>query len=169
MWPFMANRRGKKWKQWQIFFWGGSKIIVDGYYSHEIRRHLLLERKAMTNSVYHFANKVLYSQSYGFSRSESWTIKKADHWRNDAFELWCWRRLLRLSWTAKWSNQLILNGVDSEYSLEGLMLNLKLHYFGQPMLRPIWNAKTLFIWKDLDAGENWRQKEKGMPEDEMFR
>ena len=79
---------------------------------------------------------------------ESWTIKNAEHWRIDAFELWCWRRLLRVPWTAKRSNQSILKEISPEYSLEGLMLKLKL------------------IWKDPDAGKDWRQ-EKGMTEDEM--
>ena len=86
----------------------------------------------------------------------SWTIKKAECRRIDAFELWCWRRLLRVPWTARRSNQSILKEISPEYSLEGLMLNLKLQYFGH------W-----LIWKDPDAGKDWRQEEKGTAEDEM--
>ena len=91
---------------------------------------------------------------------ESWTIKKAEHQRIDAFELWCWRRLLRVSWTAR-SNQSILKEISPEYSLEGLMLKLKLQYFGHLMRR------TDSLEKDPDAGKDWRQEKKGMTEDEM--
>ena len=91
---------------------------------------------------------------------ESWTIKKAEHQRIDAFELWCWRRLLRVPWTARWSNQSILKKICPDYSLEGLMLKLKLQHFGHLM----WRSD---IWKDPDAGKDWRQEEKGMIEDEM--
>ena len=122
------------------FIFLGSKITVDGDYSQEIKRHLLLGRKAMTNidSVFkkqrhHFANKGPYSQSYGFSSSlygcESWNMKKAECRRIDAFELWFWRRLLRVPWTKRRSNQSILKGISPDYSLEGLML--KLQYFDQ--------------------------------------
>ena len=92
---------------------------------------------------------------------ESWTIKKAECQRIDAFELWCWRRLLRIPWTARRSNQSILKEISPAYSLEVLMLKLKHQYFGHLMWR------TDFIWKDLDAGKDWRQEEKGMTEDEM--
>ena len=92
---------------------------------------------------------------------ESWTIKKAEHRRIDAFELWHWRRLLRVPWTARRSNQSVLNEISPEYSLEGLMLKLKLQYFGPP------DAKNWLIGKDPDAGKNWRQEEKGTTEDEM--
>ena len=115
---------GKKWKQWQIFFFLGSKITVDGDCSHKIKRHLLLGRKAMTNldSIYikkqrhHFTNKDVYSQSYGFSNSHVW-MWNLDHkedwcWRTDAFELWCWRRLLRVPWTARILNQSILKEIN---------------------------------------------------------
>ena len=88
---------------------------------------------------------------------ESWTIKKAKHQRIDAFELWCWRRLLRVLWTAKRSNQSILKEISPGYSLEGLMLKLKPQYFGQNWL----------IRKVPDAGKDWKQEEKGMTEDEM--
>ena len=91
---------------------------------------------------------------------ESWTIKKVGHQRIDAFELWCWRRLLRVPWTARRSNQSILKEISPEYSLGGLMLKLKLQYFGQL-------GKNWLIGKDPDAGKDWRQEEKGMTEDEM--
>ena len=94
---------------------------------------------------------------YGY---ESWTIKKAEHQRIDADELWCQRRLLRVPWTARRSNQSILKEISPEYSLEGLMLKVKLQYFGHLMRRT-------FIGKDPDAGKDWRWKEKGMTEDEM--
>ena len=92
---------------------------------------------------------------------ETWTIKKAEHWRIDAFELWCWRRLLRGPWTARRSKQSILKEINPEYSLEGLMLKLKLQYFWLPC------GKNWLIGKDPDAGKYWRQEEKGMIEDEM--
>ena len=93
-------------------------------------------------------------------RCESWTIKKAEHQRIDAFEVWCWRRVLRVPWTARRSNQSILKEISPECSLEGLMLKLKLQYFGH-------FVKSWLIWKDPDAGKDWRQEEKGMTEDEM--
>ena len=92
-------------------------------------------------------------------RYESWTIKKAKHWRIDAFELWCWRRLLRVPWTARRSKQSILKEISSEYSLEGLMLKLKLQYFGHLM----WRTDSL----EKTVGKDGRQEEKGMTEDEM--
>ena len=92
---------------------------------------------------------------------ESWTIK-AEHRRIDAFELWCWRRLLRAPWTARRSNQSNLKEISPEYSLEGLMLKLKLQYFGQP------DAKSQLIGKDPDAGKDWEQEEKGTTEEEML-
>ena len=134
----MANRWGKV-KTVADFIFLVSKITAHGDCSHEIKRRLLLGRKAMTNvdSVqylkkqrYHFAHKSPYSQSYGFPvvmyRCESWTVKKTEHQRIDAFELWCWRRLLRLPWTVRILSQSILKEINSEYSLEGLMLKLKL-------------------------------------------
>ena len=90
---------------------------------------------------------------------ESWIIKKAEHWRIDAFELWCLRRFLRVSWAARRSNQSILKEINPKYSLEGLMLKLKLQYLP--------NAKRQLIEKDPDAGKDWRQEEKGTTEDEM--
>ena len=130
------------------FIFGGSKITADGDCSHEIKRCLFLGRKVMTNILkyviliikiikkqrHYFGNKGPSSQSYGFSivmyECESWTIKKAEHRRIDAFELWCWRRLLRVPWTVRRSNQSILKKISPEYSLEKLMLKLKLQYFG---------------------------------------
>ena len=122
----------------------GSKITADGNCSHEIKRHLLLGRKVMTNLDSVFKNRditlptkvhivkamVFLVVVYG---CENWTIKKAEHRRIDAFELWCWRRLLRVPWTVRRSNQSILKEISPEYSLEGLMLKLKLQYFGHLM------------------------------------
>ena len=134
----------------------GSKITADGD-CHEIKRHLLLERKVMTNldsllkSRHYFANKGPSSQSYGFPvvmyGCESWTIKKVEHWIVDAFELWYWRRLLRVPWTARRSNQSILKEISPEYSLEGLMLKLKLQYLGYLMWRTDSLGKTLMLGK----------------------
>ena len=93
---------------------------------------------------------------------ESWTMKKAEHWRIDAFELWCWRRLLRVPWTARRSNQSILKEISPEYSLEGLMLKLKLQYFGHLIM------KSRLIKKDPDAGKDWRQEKKEMAKDKMI-
>ena len=120
-----------------VFIFLGSIIIAVGDCRHEIKRHLLLGRKVMTklDSIlkslrHYFADKGLSNQSYGFSSShiwsESWFIKKAEHWKIDALELWCWRRLLRVPWTAGRSKQSILKEISPEYSLEGLMLKLKL-------------------------------------------
>ena len=124
-------------KQWLTLFWGGSKITANGDCSHEIKRCLLFERKVMTNldSIFKsrditVVNKGPSSQGYGFPvvmyGCESWTIKKAERQRIDAFELWCWRRLLRVPWTARSSNQSILKEISPGCSLEGLMLKLKL-------------------------------------------
>ena len=123
------------------FIFLGSKITADGDCSHEIKRGLLLGRKPMTNldSILKSRDIILLTKislvkpmvfpvvMYGY---EGWIIKKAEHWRIDAFELWCWRRLLRVPWTARSSNQSILKEISPEYSLEGLMLKLKLQYFG---------------------------------------
>ena len=132
-----------------FIFWG-SKITADGDCSHEIKRCLLLGRKAMTNldSILKSRDitlttkvriKVRLVKAIVFPvvmyRCESWTIKKAERQRTDAFELWCWRRLLRVPWTAKRSNQSILKEICPEYSLEGLMLKLKLQYFGHLTLK----------------------------------
>ena len=136
----------------------GSKITADGDCSHEIKRCLLLGRKAMTNldSVLkskditlppktHLAKAMVFPVvMYG---CESYTIKKAEGQRIDAFELWCWRRLLKVPWTARRSNQSILKEISPEYSLAGLMLNLKLQYFGHLMRRADSTEKTLMLGK----------------------
>ena len=138
---------GRQWKRCQTIF-GGSKISADGDCSHEIKRHLLLGRKVMTNldsifkSRHYFANKGSSSQGYG---CESWTVKKAECLRIDAFELWCWRRLLRVPWTARRSNQPILKEMSPGISLEGMMLKLKLQYFGHLMRRVDSLEKTLML------------------------
>ena len=140
------------------FIFGGSKITADGDCSHEIRRCLLPGRKAMTNldSVLKskhitFLTKVHLVKAMAFPvvmyGCESWTIKKAESQRIDAFELWCWRRLLRVSWTTRSSNQSFLNEINLEYSLEGLMLNLKLQYFGHLLRRADSLKKTLMLGK----------------------
>ena len=119
----------------------------------------------------YFANKGLYSQSYGFSSShvwmwdEIWTIKKTEHQKINAFKWWCWRRLFTVPWTARSSNQSIRKEINPEYSLEELMLKLKLQYFGHLMGRANSLEKTLIP----HAGKDWRQKEKGAAEDEMVR
>ena len=140
------------------FIFSGSKITADGDCKHEIKRHFLLWRKAMTNldSILKsrditFPTKVCLVKAMVFPvfmyRCESWTIKKAEHWRTDAFELWCWRRLLWVPWTARRSNQSILKEISPEYSLEGLMLKLKLQYFGHLMRRTDSLEKTLMLGK----------------------
>ena len=135
---------GKQWKQCQTLFLGGSKITADSDYSHEIKRRLLLGRKVMTNldSIFKsrditLPTKVHLVKAMVFPavmyECESWTVKKAECRRIDAFELLCWRRLLRVPWTARRTNQSILKEISPEYSLEGLMLKLKLQYFGHLM------------------------------------
>ena len=142
-------------KQWETLFWGGSKITAGGDCSHEIKRCLLLGRKVMTNldSILKSRDITLPTKvrlvkatvfpvvMYG---CESWTIKKAENWRIDAFELWCWRRLLRVPWTARRSNQSILK-ISPGCSLEGLMLKLKLQYFGHLMWKVDLLEKTLML------------------------
>ena len=160
---------GKQWKQWLTIFLG-SKITADGDCSHEMKRRLLFGRKVMTN-----LDSILKSRDITLSTKvhlvkamvfpvvmygcESWTIKKAEQ-RIDAFELWCWRRLLRVSWSARRSIQSILKKISPGCSLKGLMLKLKLQYFGHLM----WRANS---FEDPDAGKDWGQEEKGMTEDEM--
>ena len=121
-------------------------------------------RQHIKKQRHYFTNKGLSSQSSGFSivmyGGESWTIKKAEHQRTDAFELWCWRRLLRVPWTTRRSNQSILKEISPEYSLEGLMLKLKLWNFGHLMRRT--------NWKRPCARKDWRQEGKVTTEDEMF-
>ena len=137
---------GKQWKQCQTLFWGGSKITADGDFSREIKRCLLLGRKVMINldSIFKsrditLPTKVCLVKAMVFPvvmhGCESWTMKKAEHRRIDAFELWCWRRLLRVPWTARRSNQSILKEMSPGCSLEGMMLKPKLQYFGHLMQR----------------------------------
>ena len=140
------------------FIFLGSKITADYNCSHEIKRCLLLGRKAMTNldsilkktetflpTKVHLVKAMVFPVvMYGY---ESWTIKKAENQRIGAFEPWCWRRLLRVPWTARRSNQSILKEISSEYSLEGLMLKLKLQYFGHLMQRTDSFEKTLMLGK----------------------
>ena len=137
---------GKQQKQWLTLFWGGSKITVDGDCSHEIKRRLLLGRKVMTNldSIFKsrditLPTKVHLVKAVVFPvvmyECESWTVKTAERRRIDAFELWCWRRLLRVPWTARRSNQSILKEISPGISLEGMMLKLKVQYFGHLMRR----------------------------------
>ena len=151
------------------FILGGSKITADGDCSHKIKRHFLLGRKAMTNldsilksrdiilprKVYLAKNMVFPVVMYGY---ESWTVKKAERRRIDAFELWCWRRLLRVRWTARRSNQSILKEINPEYSLEGLMLKLKLQYFGHLMRRTQSLEKTLMLGKTEGRRIRGRQR-----------
>ena len=136
----------------------GSKITADGDCSHEIKRHLLLGRKVMTNldsilksrditlpTKVHLVKAMVFPEvMYG---CKSWTIKKAEHRRIDAFELWCWRRLLRVPWTERRSNQSILKEISPGCSLEGLMLKLKLQYFGYLMQKADPFEKTLMLGK----------------------
>ena len=153
----------KKWKQWQIFIFLGSKIIADGDCIHWIKKCLLLGRKAMINlnsilkcrditlptKVCLVKTMVFPVVMYG---CESSPIKKAEHRRIDAFELWCWRRLLRVPWTAGRSSQSILKEISPECSLEGLMLKLKLQYFGT-WCEELTHLKRPWCWERLRAGE----------------
>ena len=135
------------------FILGGSKITADGDWSHEIKRHSLEEKLwprdiTWPTKVCLVKAMVFLVVTYG---CESWTIKEAEHWRIDAFELWCWRRLLRVPWTARRSNQSILKEINPKYSLEGLMLKLKLQYFGHLMRRTDSLEKTLTLGKIQDG------------------
>ena len=150
------------------FIFLGSKITADGDCSHEIKRHLLLGRKVMTN-----LDSILKSRDITLSTKvhlvkamvfpvvmygcESWTIKKAEHQRIDAFELWCWRRLLRVPWTARRSNQSNLKETNPGFSLEGLMLKLKLQYFGHLMQRADSFEKTPMLAK-IEGRRRGRQR-----------
>ena len=159
---------GKQWKQWEFIFWV-SKITADDDCSHEIKRHLLLGRKARTN-----LNSILKSRDITLPTKvslvkamvfpvvmyvcDSWTIKKTEHQRIDTFELWCWRRLWRVLWVARRSNQFILKEISSEYSLEGLTLKLELQYFGHLMWRTDSFKKTLMLGK-IEGGR--RKEDRG--------
>ena len=147
---------GKQWKQCQTSFFWGSKVTADGDCSHGIKRCLLLGRKVMTNldSIFKSRDMTLPTKvrlvkamvfpviMYG---CENWTVKKAECQRIDAFEQWCWRRLLRVPWTARRSNQSILKAISPGISLEGMMLKLKLQYFGHLMRRADSLEKTLML------------------------
>ena len=153
----MAHRWGNSGSSGWLYF-GGSKITADGDCNHEIKRRLLLGRKVITNldsilknreitllTKVHLVKAMVFPVvMYG---CESWTIKKAEHWRIDAFKLWCQRRLLRVPWTARRSNQSILKEISSEYSLERLLLKLKFQYFGHLMWRTNSLEKTLMLGK----------------------
>ena len=162
----MANRETMETVTDFIFL--GSKITVDGDYSHEIKRCLLLGRKTMTNldsilknrditllTKVHIVKAMVFPiVVYG---CESWTKKKAECQRIDAFELWCWRRLLRVPWTAMRSNQSIIKDISPKYSVEGLMLKLKLHYSGHLMRRADLLEKTLMLGK-IEGRRRGRQR-----------
>jgi len=148
-----------------FIFWG-SKITADGDCSHEIKRHLLLGRKVMTNldSIFKnrditLPNKVHLVKAMFFPvvmyGCETWTVKKPECWKIDAFELWCWRRLLRVLWTARRSNQSILKEISPGCSLEGLMVKLKLQYFGHLMRR------VDSLEKNLMLGGIWGRRRRG--------
>ena len=151
------------------FIFLGSKITADGDCNHEIKRFMLLGRKAMTNldsvlenidvilltKIHIVKAKVFQVVMYGY---EGWTIKKAEHQRIDAFELWCWRRLLRVPWTARRSNQCILKEISPEYPLEGLMLKLKLQSFGHLMRRTDSFERTLMLGKTEVRRRRGRQR-----------
>ena len=157
----MGNRWGNSGNSVRLYFLG-SKITADGDCSHEIKRCLLLGGKVMTNldSIFKsrditFPTKVHLVKAMVFPvvmyGCESWTVKKAEHWRIDAFELWCWRRLLRILWTARRSNQSILKEISPGCSLERLMLKLKLQYFGH-LMEELTHWKRLWCWEGLGAG-----------------
>ena len=151
------------------FIFLGSKITADGDWSHDIKRRLLPGKKVMTKldsmlksrditlpiKVRLVKAMVFPVVMYG---CESWTVKKAECWRIDAFELWCWKRLLRVPWTARKSNQSILKEISPECSLEGLMLKLKLQYFGHLMQRTDSLGKTLMLGKI--EGKRWRGRQR---------
>ena len=152
---FMANRWGNSGNSVRLYWGGGSKITADGDCSHEIKRCLFLGRKVMTNldsiicrdialpTKVHLVKAMVFPVvMYG---CESWTVKKAEHWKLGGFELWCWRRLLRVPWTARRSNRSILKEFSPGCSLEGLMLKLKLQYFGHLMWRVDSLEKTLML------------------------
>ena len=153
------------------FIFSGSKITADGDCSHEIKRHLLLGRKVMTNLDSILKSRdITLPTKVGLVKAlvfpvvmygcESWTTKKAECRRIDAFELWCWRRLLRIRWTARRSNQSILKEISPGCSLEGLMLKLKLQYFGHQMQRADSFEKTLMLGKIEGGRRRGRQRMK---------
>ena len=164
----MANRWGNNGNSERLYF-GGSKITADGDCSHEIKGCLLFGRKAMTNldstlksrditllTKIHLVKAMVFPVvMHGY---ESWTIKKGEHQRIDDFEPWYWRRLLRVPWTARRSNQSILKEISPECSMEGLMLKLKLQYFGPLMRRTDSSEKTLMLGKIESRRRRGRQR-----------
>ena len=173
----MANRWGNNGNNDRLIYLG-SKITADGDCSCKIKRRLLLVWKTMTNlesilkskditlpTKVHLVQAMVFPVvMYG---CESWTIKKAEHQRTDAFKLWCWRRPLRVPWTARRSNQSILKEISPQHSLEGLMLKLKLQYTGHLMWRTDSFGKTLMLGKIEGAGVCGEGREKGTAEDKM--
>ena len=165
----MVNRWGNNGNSERLFFW--AQVTADGDCSNEIKRCFLLGRKVMMNldsilnsrdialpTKIHLVKAMVFPVvMYG---CESWTIKKAECWRTQTFELWCWRRLLRVPWTARRSNQSILKEISHEYSLEGLRLKLKLQYFGHLMRRADSLEKILMLARLKAGGE-------GMTKDEV--
>ena len=163
---------GKQWKTVRDFIFLGSKITADGDFSHEIKRSLLHVRKVMIN-----LDSILKSRDITLSTKvrlvkamvfpvvmygcESWTMKKAESWRIDAFELWCWRRLLRIPWIARRSNQSILKEINSWVFIGRTDVEAETPIFWPP------DAKNWLIWKDPDVRKDWRQEEKGTTQDEM--
>ena len=156
---------GKQWKQWQTLFSLAPKSLQMVTAAMKLKHVCSLEEKLwqtrqhIKKKRHYFSDKSPYSQSYGFSSSHVWMwelrrnsffIKKAEHWRTDAFELWCWRKFSRVPWIAR-SNQSILKEISPEYLLEGLMLKLKVQYFGCLMQRTHW--KRPWCWERLKAGE----------------
>ena len=174
MWAFLICGEWELWETTETvtkFIFLDSKLTVDGDCSHKIKRRFLFGRKPMTNldsilkswditlpTKVHLVKAMVFPVvMYGL---ESWTIKKAEHERIDALELWCWRRLLRVPWTAR-SNQSVLKEISAEYSLEGLDTETE-----APILWPS-DTKNRLIWKDPNAGKDWRWEEKGTTEDEI--
>ena len=162
-WKWLGNHRNS-----DRLYLMSSEITSDGDCSHEIKRHLILRRKAMINldnilksrditllTKVHLVKAMVFPVvKYG---CESWAIKKAECWRSDAFELWCWRRLLRVPWTANILNQSILKEISPEYSLKGLMLKLKFQYFGHPMWRTDSLEKTRMLGKIEGRRRGWQR------------
>jgi len=161
---------GETWKQWETLFSWGSKITADGDFSHEIKTLASWKKsydqpRQHVKKQTHLPTKVCLVKAMVFPvvmyGCESWTRKKAERWRIDAFELWCWRRLLRVPWTARRSNQSILKEISPEYSLDNIDVEAE-----TPILWPP-DGNDWLIWKDPDSGKEWMWEENGMTEDEM--
>ena len=165
--PLHGKSMGKQWKQWETIFLG-SKISADGDWSHEIKilfpwkkcydqpRWLLKSRDITLPTKFCLVKSMVF---WGVMYGESWTIKKAEHWKIYAFELCCCRRLLSVPWTARRSNQSILKKISPEYSLEGLMLKLKLQYFGpMPWCEELTHWKRPWCWERSKPGGKWNNR-----------